>query len=238
MADKIDELAKLESISENSLYAANCYDKTLEYCFKIFKRHFLGDSLLELGPAEGLMTDLLVSSGMAITVVEGSSKFCSEISQRHPNIEVVHSLFESYEPNVHFDNIILGHVLEHVDDPVELLKRVKRWANSGGVIIAAVPNSRSLHRQAGVEMGLLGFEEELNDLDVHHGHRRVYNSETFRRDFREAGLRIAVFGGYFLKPVTGSQIESSWTPEMLNAFMRLGERYPDIAGELYIVASV
>jgi hypothetical protein len=39
-----------------------------------------------------------------------------------------------------------------------------------------------------------------------------------------------------LKPVSNKQIETSWNPEMLNAFMKLGERYPDIAGEIYVIA--
>jgi hypothetical protein len=105
-----------------------------------------------------------------------------------------------------------------------------------GRILAAVPNSRSLHRQAAVIMGLLEREDQLNDLDRHHGHRRVYNPESFRQDFLKAGLDIEVFGGYWLKPLSNGQIEETWTPQMLQAFMQLGERYPDIAGEIYVIA--
>ena len=82
---------------------------------------------------------------------------------------------------------------------------------------------------------MLPFEEALNEAH-RHGHRRVYNPETFRRDFLLAGLKIEVFGGYWLKPVSNGQIERDWTEEMLSAFMTLGERYPDIAGEIYVVA--
>jgi hypothetical protein len=74
-------------------------------------------------------------------------------------------------------------------------------------------------------------------MDLHHGHRRVFNPETFRNAFYQAGLQIEVFGGYWMKPVSNKQIEDNWSAEMLDAFMKLGERYPDIAGEIYIVAS-
>lgn len=87
-------------------------------------------------------------------------------------------------------------------------------------------------------MGLLPFEESINERDLQHGHRRVYNPETFRRDFLKADYRIEQFGGYWLKPLTNDQMEQQWTPEMIEAFMQLGERYPDVAGELYIIASV
>jgi hypothetical protein len=93
-----------------------------------------------------------------------------------------------------------------------------------------------LHRQAAVLMGLLETEHALNEADRHHGHRRVYDPESFRRDFLRAGLSIEMFGGYWLKPVSNAQIAQSWTDDMLQAFMALGERYPDSAGEIYVVA--
>ena len=61
--------------------------------------------------------------------------------------------------------------------------------------------------------------------------RRVFNPESFRSAFTEAGLRVDIFGGYFLKPLSNSQIEHGWTPEMIEAFMQLGECFPNIAGE-------
>jgi hypothetical protein len=78
----------------------------------------------------------------------------------------------------------------------------------------------------------------MNDMDRHHGHRRVFNPETFRQAFTQAGLNIEIFGGYWLKPVSNKQIEDNWTPEMLDAFMQLGERYPDVAGEIYVIAGL
>jgi hypothetical protein len=86
-------------------------------------------------------------------------------------------------------------------------------------------------------MGLLKEEHELNETDRHHGHRRVYDPESLRGDFLSAGLHIDFFGGYWVKPLSNAQIEDSWTPQMLQAFMKLGERYPDIAGEIYVVAN-
>jgi hypothetical protein len=37
--------------------------------------------------------------------------------------------------------------------------------------------------------------------------------------------------------LANAQIEATWSSATLQAFMRLGERYPDIAGEIYVVAS-
>jgi 2-polyprenyl-3-methyl-5-hydroxy-6-metoxy-1,4-benzoquinol methylase len=232
-----EEINHLEKIANDSLSCAGVNRDTIEYSFEIFKRYIKGKTILEIGAAEGVMTRYLVELGLGVTVVEGSSKFCTDLRNWNSNIEVIHSLAEDYQPKQKYDNIVLGHVLEHVDNPVEILEVVRSWLSDDGRVLAAVPNSRSLHRQGAVIMGLLDFEEQLNETDYHHGHRRVYNPETFRHDFTAAGLHIEIFGGYWMKPVSNSQIEKTWDSKMLNAFMKLGERYPDIAGEIYIVAT-
>lgn len=235
----IEERANLERISRNSLYASGPNAAMVGYSFEIVRRHLTGNTILEMGPAEGIMTELLVGTNKSITLVEGSGYFCKELRARFPQATVINALFEQYEPEVRFDNIILGHVLEHVENPVEILNKARQWLKpNDGRLFAAVPNARSLHRQAAVIMGILPEEDALNEMDVHHGHRRVFNPESFRSNFVKAGLRIDIFGGYWLKPVANKQIETSWTDEMLRAFMQLGERYPDIAAEIYVVASV
>jgi 2-polyprenyl-3-methyl-5-hydroxy-6-metoxy-1,4-benzoquinol methylase len=232
-----EEMDSLQHISGTTLYSAGVMQTAFSYCFRILTRHLRGTHLLEMGPAEGAMTELLISTGKAITTVDGSALYCDSLRQRFPQVRVVHALFEEFEPVEHFDNIILGHVLEHVQDPVGILTRARGWLKPDGCIFGAVPNARSLHRQAAVIMGLLSREDALNELDLHHGHRRVFNPESFRSVFIQAGLHVDVFGGYYLKPISNDQIKSQWTPAMIDAFMQMGERYPDIAGEIYLLAS-
>jgi 2-polyprenyl-3-methyl-5-hydroxy-6-metoxy-1,4-benzoquinol methylase len=232
-----DELRRLEGIAKVSQYAAGVNADTVRYSFRVFERYLRGDSILEMGPAEGVMTELLATTAKSLTLVDGSRTFCDSLEERFPEARVVMSLFEAFTPERAFDNIILGQVLEHVEDPAAVVRRAAAWLSPGGRVLAAVPNSRSLHRQAAVIMGMLPREDALNEFDVHHGHRRVFDPESFRQCFRDAGLVIDVFGGYWLKPLSNRQIEATWTPQMVDAFMQLGERYPDIAAEIYVVAS-
>ena len=122
-----DEKAHLERISNVSLYAAGANSATIKYSFKVAERYLVGDNLLEMGPAEGVMTELLATTGKRMTLVEGSSLFCEDLRKRFPRANVVLALFEEYQPSELFDNIILGHVLEHVQDPVDILSRAKQW---------------------------------------------------------------------------------------------------------------
>jgi len=231
------ELQRLQEIAQDSWYAKGVSAKMVEYSFKVFSRHIDGGSLLEMGPAEGVMTPLLLSKAGSLTLLEGAEHFCVDLARRYPAAKVVHSLFEDYTPEEKFDRIILGHVLEHVEDPVAILIRASSWLSPKGKIIAAVPNALSIHRQAAVLMGLLSTEHSLNEMDRHHGHRRVFDPTSFKAAFSEAGLAIEHFGGYWLKPISNAQIEKSWTPAMLASFMSLGEKYPEIAAEIYVVAA-
>jgi ubiquinone/menaquinone biosynthesis C-methylase UbiE len=208
------EHRRLEDIAGDSWYAKGVNGASVAYSGEIFARHFRGGACLELGPAEGVMTELLDGAFDSLTVVDGSERFCESLRERFPRAEVIHSLFEEFEPGREFDAIVLGHVLEHVADSRQMLA-----------------GARDLLTPA-----MLGDEHELNEQDIHHGHRRVYDPESFRHDFLAAGLEVEVFGGYWIKPLSNAQIDASWTPEMIRAFMALGERYPDIAAEIYVIA--
>ena len=235
----MNETARLENIAQKSMYAHGIDGHNVQYSGKIFMRHLVQGSVLELGPAEGLMTDILYPMFMKdYTIVDGSSLFVQQIKTRHPDITAFTSLFEEFAPNRKYNNIILGHVLEHVIDPVEILKLCKEWlcTDSPSVVLATVPNASSIHRQVGLAMDLLNKLNEFSDKDRQHGHRRVFFRDEFAECFAKAGLTISKFGGYYLKPLSNRQIEEQWSQDLINAFMALGEDYPEIAADMYVVA--
>ena len=231
------ERERLDRIAADSWYSQGLNTCSVEYCAGVFARFWRGRRCLEMGPAEGVMTPHLARAFPDLTLVDGAEAFCANLRLRFPAATIVRSLFEDFTPAAPFDTIVLGHVLEHVEDPVGILRKAGSWLAPGGAICCAVPNARSLHRQAAVLLQLLDTEHSLNPTDLHHGHRRVYDPAGFRADILAAGLSIHRFGGYWIKPVSNGQMQDSWTPEMIHAFMHLGERYPDIAAEIYIIAT-
>lgn len=226
----------LDEYVRNYDYNGGVMQYATSYCSDIFLRYMVGKSVLELGPAEGVMTERLYKKYSDYTCVEGSSIFADDLIKRFSRLNVICSYFEDFEPDRKFDNIVLGHVLEHVDDPVEILRKCKSWIAEDGRILTAVPNSHSIHRQAAVQMKILKSEDELNSTDKKVGHRRVYNTEMLLNDFRRAEIEVIKTGGYWLKPLSNYQIEQDWNIEQINAFMELGENYPDIAAEIYVIA--
>ena len=229
----------LNKIAKDNVYGIGMAKISTEYCCNIFKNYLKGDSILELGPADGIMTDKIYPNwGGDYTCVDGAQEYISRLKNKFPKIEAFCSYFEDFKPSHKYDNIILGHVLEHVDNPNMILNLCKSWLNPNGVILCAVPNANSLHRQAAVKMGLLKSIYSFSEKDIHHGHQRIYDPISLKNEFEKAGLKIYKFGGYWLKVLSDSQIEYSWSDKLVNAYMQLGELYLDIAGEIYIIASV
>jgi len=213
------------------------FDKRLiRFRYRTLKPHLKGPTGLELGPAEGEMTQFLMADFEELTVVDGASELLDQIPSS-PHLVKVCSLFEDFEPAGGFDTIVMEHILEHVAEPVPLLLRVRRWLKPGGRILVGVPNGHSIHRLVAVKMGLLGEPCQLNSRDEALGHRRVYTRETLSTDLQAAGLSIDEMGGVFFKPLSNKQIQDHWTEDMINGFYELGKDFPEHAAELYAVCT-
>ncbi len=208
-----------------------------EYSLGIIKRHLTGKTILEVGPADGNITRGL-GDAFEFTLVDPSETLCEKLRRAFPRANVVSNLVEEFMPSQPFDNILLCHVLDHVRDPQKVVRLAASWLNPHGKIIAISPNSESLHRQAAVQMGVLPDANAFSERDQIQGKRKIFNRQEFGQLFSNAGLRIDFFGGYWLKPLSNRQIEEQWTPEMINAYFTLGERYPEIAAEMCLVASL
>lgn len=197
---------------------------------------FRGQSCLELGCADGQMTQHLVRYFDEVLAVDGSERFVAAVQDAIPGVTAVASLFEELEPGRQFDTILLAHILEHVQNPVQILKKAKSWVAPGGCLLITVPNAGSVHRRVGVIMGMLRELTDLNEADLSVGHRRVYTAATLAEDLAEAEFRVARLEGVFFKPLSNAQIEASWSPELMDAFFELGKQFPELCAELLVVA--
>lgn len=229
----------LDDIAESANYSHGVNGVMIRHSVSIFRRFYDNrGSVLELGPADGLSTKSLLEFCDQVSVIEGSTHFADLLAREFPGITIHNCLFEDFRPATQFDFIYMSHVLEHVDDPVNLLKKIRSWLspNPNGFVFCSVPNALSFHRQVGVIAGDIASEYELNEADKSIGHLRVYDPNTLRQTFVDAGLTIAASGGYFLKTLSNSQIQTVSDEKHLEALMAAGEKYPDEAADIYVVA--
>jgi 2-polyprenyl-3-methyl-5-hydroxy-6-metoxy-1,4-benzoquinol methylase len=231
----VSERGRVERLSRWYLTEQLDFDRRMiGYRYRSIKPHLKGPRGLELGPAEGLMTRMLVDDFSELTVVDGAAELLARIPSL-PTLTRVHALFEEFEPEARFDTIVMDHILEHVDDPVALLSRARGWLAAAGRVVLGVPNGDSFHRLAGVKMGLLRERCELNQRDRTLGHRRVYTRHTLFVDLEAAALQPTAWGGVFFKPLSNQQIQDHWTEPMIEGFYELGKDFPEHANELFAV---
>lgn len=215
------------------------HQKKQEYLYLTLRQYSSPGQALELGSADGTMTAMLCRDFDRVVVVDGSTIFLEQVKSRlnATNVILVHSLFEDFVPPEPCDSIFMTHILEHLDDPVAILRRSQQWLAPNGKLLIAVPNADSLHRLVGVKMGLLPAKDALNQQDVLLGHQRVYTSELLRSHIHQAGFEVEHFGGVMVKPLSNRQIEQQWSDELIAAFFALGEDFPELCSEIYAIAT-
>jgi 2-polyprenyl-3-methyl-5-hydroxy-6-metoxy-1,4-benzoquinol methylase len=200
-----------------------------------------GGRALEMGCADGVLTELISQQVDHLDVVDGAREFLKKAQQRElANVRFIYSLFEEFEPDQQYDYAFVTFVLEHVQSPVAILERVRVALKPQGRLFVVVPNARALSRQLARRMGLLRELAELTPNDRDHGHRRVYDRESLNRDLQAAGFEPVSQGGLFLKLLADFQMDELIHRKILRqdhfeGLYQLGLEYPDLCGALFAV---
>ena len=115
-----------------------------------------------------------------------------------------------------FDAIVMSHVVEHLVEPVKILRDVLAKLSPGGLLYVAVPNIESL------QFRIFGkYWDAINPMV----HMQYFNEKSLTRLLREAG---------FVHPerIQFPPLPRSMTPKWMHLFRELGG---DESGELAIV---
>ncbi|MBL7921288.1 MAG: class I SAM-dependent methyltransferase [Bacteroidia bacterium] len=183
-------------------------------------------NVLEMGYGEGNFTNELVKRNFNPTIIDGSDVLLDKAKSLYGDkVNVAHALFEEYIPETKFDCVLATHVLEHVDEPVALLKHMKNWITPNGKIIIIVPNKESIHRQLSVIMGLQPALDTLGGRDKLVGHQRVYSLQTLENDVIKAGLKVSDTCGFFLKVLPNSMM-LDYSKELIVALNKISPLMP------------
>lgn len=200
------------------------------YPERVAKRMNSG-SLLELGLGHGYTVNKFHDMVDSYRIIEGSQEVISLFKKRYAfaNLDIVRCLFEDFDTNEKFDNIVMGFVLEHVHDPGFIVNKYKKFLSENGKLFVAVPNSEALNRRIGLEAGLLDNLEYLSEADRLLGHKRYFNMNKLEKLAKSSGMRIVSTEGIFLKPITTEQIRTlGFDDNILKAFLKVGINYPEL----------
>lgn len=198
-----------------------------------------GGSLLELGIGHGYSSAVFTPHFSRHTIIEGSKEIIDSFQQRHPSssIEIAHAFFEDFTPDATYDVIVMGFVLEHVEDPAAVVSRYAHFLADGGSFYITVPNAMALHRRIGHAAGLLADYFSLSDADKALGHRRTFSLETLRSLVENNGLHVTYTEGLLLKPFTTMQVQSlNLSEDIYQALLSVGIEYPELSVALMVEA--
>jgi 2-polyprenyl-3-methyl-5-hydroxy-6-metoxy-1,4-benzoquinol methylase len=224
-------------------YAYNFdFDVMHKYMVRSFEPFFREGSLLELGSFKGDFTKRLIPHFKDITCVEASSEAIAVAKKDlGSNIEYIEALFENVTLPRTYDNIVLTHVLEHIDDPVLVLKRInKEWLSEKGRFFLVCPNANAPSRQIAVKMGLITHNAAITPAEKEHGHRITYSLDTLERDAKAAGLKVVHRSGIFFKALANFQWDRLLNTDIiseqyLDGCFQLGQQYPDLCSSIFLM---
>jgi len=227
----------------NHKYAYNFdFDVMHPFMLKSFLPFFVRGNLLELGSFKGDFTKRLLTHFEDITCVEASDE-AIEIARNKigDTVKFVNSLFETATLPTNYDNIVLTHVLEHLSDPVLVLKRINdEWLSDNGRLFLVCPNANAPSRQIAVKMGLISHNTAVTPAEAEHGHRRTYTLDTLEKDAVAARLKVVHRSGIFFKALANFQWDKLLktdiiSPEYLEGCYQLGKQYPDLCSSIFLL---
>lgn len=225
-----DYVSKLDLIAEN-YHNCDVPDKFIEEISQeqslpwIFKKLEGKARILELGYGDGIINKNLLAKGFAVDVLEGSPKVVERAKKECSSLNIQQTLFETFKTDQKYDSILALHVLEHVDHPVDLLRKMMEWLSEDGELVIIVPNKNSIHRQLAVEMGLQHKLDDLSPRDLLVGHQRVYSLQSLRKDIEEAGYKVVEETGFFLKTLPNGMM-LDYSHELITAMNTISDKIP------------
>jgi ribosomal protein S18 acetylase RimI-like enzyme/SAM-dependent methyltransferase len=242
MNTKRDYNSEIRDTNDHKYAYSFDFDVMHPFMVKSFEPFFNKGNLLELGSFKGDFTRRLLPYFDDITCVEASKVAIEEAKKKLTDtVKFVNATFEKITLPRRYDNIVMTHVLEHLDDPVLVLKRVNdEWLSEKGRFLLVCPNANAPSRQIAVKMGLISHNTAVTPAEAEHGHRCTYSSDTLERDAVAAGLRVIHRSGIFFKALANFQWDrllqtDILSKEYLEGCYKLGQHYPDLCSSVFLL---
>jgi ubiquinone/menaquinone biosynthesis C-methylase UbiE len=169
--------------------------------------------ILDWGAGDGALVNLLRQNGFDCWGIDLYSNQPSDERLASSSIEDVTI------PDEFFDIITCFHVLEHLENPVESVKKAFRLIKKGGFLILEVPNISSF--------GFLLFRKRWQPLEIP-THLNHFNLQSLVRLFDNVGDYEITRISYFSKRVSASSLVLSLFPFFIPRRIRKGRKgkYP------------
>lgn len=146
-------------------------------CFNRIKGYLPSEAaILEVGVGNGQLLNLFKEKKFQVSGCDLSKNICRYVESEFGI--VMHACALKDAPAEEFDGIVMNHVAEHVDEPLEFLKEAGRRLKKNGILHLAVPNVASWESRF---KGWISYEPY---------HLTYFTPETIRLLVKKAGFKI------------------------------------------------
>ena len=143
---------------------------------RLDQRLVCGKRVLEIGAGTGHFARILAQTARSVMVFEPSRGLTKELVPES-NITLVNSFFSPTLCEGPVDLIVCRQVLEHLCDPVRMLRDMRQVLRPGGVIYLEVPRAEYV-------------EDNLALIEFHNAHVQYFHEDSFSYLALPAGLIV------------------------------------------------
>lgn len=161
--------------------------------FRISERINSG-KVLDVGCCRGILYLFLKDKDVEYIGLDKDEELAGIANKITKNRVVCEDIYTNKFKRNSFDVIVLCEVLEHVENPLQLLRECKGLLKEGGRVIGTAPNSTSL---LSMIWGLLGREYG------HFDHKQIFSVSELRNVVKLSGLRLLCLETFFFQVVPG-----------------------------------
>jgi SAM-dependent methyltransferase len=144
-----------------------------------------GRRALDVGAADGYLAERLTAAGWKVTAVERDAAQAERAAARCEQAFAVDLERDLPPLSGQYDAIIYGDVVEHLSDPLRVMRELNRHLAPGGLVVVSVPNVAHVW----VRLSLLVGRFDYGDRGIlDRTHLSFFTRRTFLSFLAAAGL--------------------------------------------------
>lgn len=201
--------------------------------------YVIGPRVLSLGYARDMWPEKLSRGNFQVDVVEGAEEHYKEGKAKFSksNIRIFKSMFQDFEPDMPYDTVVAGTVIEF-HDPLEFLSNCKRLLKPKGRLIVTTPNALSIHRRVGAAMGMEQSPLAVNIAGELSGTKKLFDIHSLRQTLNSSSVVVDLIFGANLKILSANQMKQ-WDKKIIDALGIVSQEFPsEFCRELVAICTV
>jgi ubiquinone biosynthesis O-methyltransferase len=229
--DRLDFIAKNYNESEG-IEGALTYFRNLEIL-----KFINGNNILNIGCGVGTIEKMLTADKNVIGIDGSNDKIEIARSKEYLcKVNFQHEFVENFKSDVKFDTIIMANIVEHLDNPVNVLKKLRNYLKDNGILIISVPNAPAFHKRIALSLGLINNYYQLTEADIEKGHKTNFDKNSLKDIIISSNYNIKELHGFFFKPLPNKYMEKL-PDDYFQAYYEIGHNFDDYCSSILAISS-